>query len=233
MLHSATVCARGSRWLSQHDRRVQDLICSRMRLVNLPRNRTLFDIEDSASEVYCLVSGCVVITVPHPVQGMIHGHVMFAIERNKDSGLGVGLLLGFTFFMGIMLSRLIGMVLGMKTGASLIGLAFGGTSLIFFGMASLATVIKRDLSGMGKFLFVGAMILFFASLVTVFFPVPAMVMTILVLMLVIFSAYMLYDINQVVRGGETNYVIATLQIYMDIYNVFSALLSILGITNRD
>lgn len=158
---------------------------------------------------------------------------MFAIERNKDSGLGVGLLLAFTFFMGVMLSRLVGMVLGMNNGATLVGLSFGGTALIFAGMATLATVIKRDLSGLGKFLFVGVMILFVASLVMAFFPIPAFTMTLLVLMLVIFSAYMLYDINQVVRGGETNYVIATLQIYMDIYNVFSALLSILGITNRD
>lgn len=77
-MEEATAIARNSRWLSQHDRRVQDLICSRMRLVNLPRNRTLFDIEDTASEIYCLVSGCVVITVPHPVQGMINAHVMFA-----------------------------------------------------------------------------------------------------------------------------------------------------------
>jgi len=77
-LEEAIAIARNSRWLSQHERRAQDLLCSRMRLVNLPKNRTLFDVEDSASEVYCLVSGCAVITVPHPVQGMIHGHVMFA-----------------------------------------------------------------------------------------------------------------------------------------------------------
>lgn len=77
-LEEAFAIARNSRWLSQHERRIQDLICSRMRLVSLAKNRTLFDIEDSASEVYCLVSGCAVITVPHPVQGMVHGHVMFA-----------------------------------------------------------------------------------------------------------------------------------------------------------
>jgi modulator of FtsH protease len=158
---------------------------------------------------------------------------MFAIERNKDSGLGVGLLLAFTFFMGVMLSRLVGLVLGMKNGASLVGLSFGGTALIFAAMATLGTVIKRDLSGFGKFLFVGAMIVFIASLVMVFFPVPAFTMTLLVLMLAIFSGFMLYNINQVVRGGETNYIVATMQIYMDIYNVFSALLSILGITNRE
>ena len=77
-LEEALAIARNSRWLSQHERRVQDLLCSRMRLVSLPKNRTLFDIEDSASEIYCQVSGCAVITVPHPVQGMLHAHVMFA-----------------------------------------------------------------------------------------------------------------------------------------------------------
>ena len=158
---------------------------------------------------------------------------MYAIERNKDSGLGVGLLLGFTFFMGVMLSRMIGMVLGMSNGATLIGMSFGGTALIFFGMASLASVIKRDLSGMGKFLFIGAMILMVAMIIMVFFPIPALMLTLVVLMLVIFSLYMMYDINRVVRGGETNYVSATMAIYMDVYNVFSALLAILGITNRD
>ena len=105
--------------------------------------------------------------------------------------------------------------------------------MIFFCMASLASVIKRDLSGMGKFLFIGAMILMVAMIIMVFFPIPALMLTLVVLMLVIFSLYMMYDINRVVRGGETNYVSATMAIYMDVYNVFSALLAILGITNRD
>ena len=158
---------------------------------------------------------------------------MFAIERTKNSATGIAVLLGFTFFMGLMLSRMIGLVLGMNDGATLIGMAFGGTSVIFFGMATLATVIKRDLSGMGKFLFIGAMIVFVASLMMVFFPIPALMLALVVMMLVIFSLYMMYDINQVVRGGETNYISATMQIYLDIYNVFSALLALIGIGGRD
>lgn len=158
---------------------------------------------------------------------------MFAIEKNKESGLGVALLLAFTFFMGVMLSRLIGAVLGMANGAQLVGMAFAGTSLIFFGMAALGTVIKRDLTGMGKFLFVGAMIVFASSLLMFFFPVKAFIMALVVMMLVIFSLYILYDINQVVNGGETNYITATMSIYMNVYNVFSALLSILGITSKE
>ena len=158
---------------------------------------------------------------------------MFAIERTKNSAMGVAVLLAFTFFMGLMLSRMIGMVLGMKSGGMLIGMAFGGTAVIFAGMASLATVIKRDLSGLGKFLFIGAMIVFVAMLIMVFFPIPALMLALVVMMLIIFSLYMMYDINQVVRGGETNYITATMQIYMDIFNVFQALLALIGIGSRD
>ena len=154
---------------------------------------------------------------------------MWAIERNKNSSLGVVLLLAFTFFMGLMLSRLIGAVLGLKNGGDLIMLAFGGTAVIFAGMATLATTIKRDLSGFGKFLFVGALIVFVGFIANAFFQVPALTLTLLVLCLVIFSAFILYDLNQVITGGETNYVSATLAIYLDVFNVFQSLLSLLGI----
>jgi modulator of FtsH protease len=154
---------------------------------------------------------------------------IWAIERNKTNGLGVVLLLAFTFFMGLMLSRLIGAVLGLKNGTDLIMMAFGGTAVIFAGMATLGTVIKKDLSGMGKFLFVGALIVMIGGIAAVFLQTPALTLAILVLCLAIFSAYMLYDINQIVTGGETNYISATLALYLDIFNVFQSLLSLLGI----
>lgn len=154
---------------------------------------------------------------------------MWGIERNKNSGLGVLLLLGFTFFMGLMLSRLVGAVLGFKNGADLLMLAFGGTAVIFAGMATLASTIKRDLSGLGKFLFVGALIVFVGFIAAAFLQVPALTLTLLVMCLGIFSAFLLYDINKVVTGGETNYVSATLAIYLDVFNVFQSLLSLLGI----
>jgi modulator of FtsH protease len=154
---------------------------------------------------------------------------MFAIEKNKESGLGVGLLLAFTFFMGIMLSRMIGLVLGLSNGAALIGISFGGTAAIFLSMAALGTVIKRDLSGLGKFLMIGAWLLFFACILMFFVQMPAMFATICVLIIGVFSLFMLYDVNKVIKGGETNYVSATLQLYLDIYNVFQALLALLSI----
>jgi modulator of FtsH protease len=159
--------------------------------------------------------------------------LMFAIEKTKNSSTGVAVLLGFTFFMGLMLSRLLAMVLGLANGATLIMTAFGGTAAIFFAMASLATVIKRDLSGMGKFLVVGAWILFFALIANFFLQSSALMLTLLVLVLGVFSAFMLYDVKRVIDGGETNYISATLAIYLDIYNVFQSLLALLGIFGGD
>lgn len=154
---------------------------------------------------------------------------MFAIERNKDSAKGVYLLLAFTFFMGLMLSRLVGQVLGLRNGASLVMTAFGGTAAVFFAMATLASVIKRDLSGLGKFLTVGVVIVFVALLANFLLQSSALMLALLVLCLGIFSAFMLYDIKRVMDGGETNYVSATLAIYLDIYYVFQSLLALLGI----
>jgi modulator of FtsH protease len=154
---------------------------------------------------------------------------IYAIQKTKDTSKGVPVLLAFTFFMGIMLSRMIAMVLGFKNGAELIMTAFGGTAGVFFLMASLSTVIKRDLSGMGKWLFVGAIVLMVGSIINVFVGSSAGMMAISMLAIGIFSAYMLYDIKQIIDGGETNYISATLALYMDIMNVFQGLLALLGI----
>jgi modulator of FtsH protease len=156
--------------------------------------------------------------------------LMYAIEKNKENSLGVGLLLLFTFFMGMMLSRLLGHVLGMSNGTQLVMFAFGGTAAVFGTMATLATSIKRDLSGLGKFMFVGVVVLLLASVANIFLQLPALMLTISVVAIVIFSAFMLIDLQRVVNGGETNYVSATLAIYLDVYNVFANLLAILGIT---
>jgi modulator of FtsH protease len=154
---------------------------------------------------------------------------MYAIEKTKNSAAGVPVLLGFTFFMGLMLSRMIAMVLGFKNGPDLIMTAFAGTAGVFFVMASLASVIKRDLSGMGKWLFVGAIAIVIGGVINAFVGSTAGMMAISVAAIGIFSAYMLYDIKQIVDGGETNYISATLALYMDIFNVFQSLLALLGI----
>ena len=154
---------------------------------------------------------------------------MFAIEKTKNSATGVPVLLAFTFFMGLMLSRMISMVLGFKNGPELIMTAFGGTAGVFFVMASLATVIKRDLSGLGKWLFVGLLVLLVGSLVNLFVGSSAGMLALSVAAIGIFSFYMLYDLKQIIDGGETNYISATLALYLDLYNVFQNLLALLGI----
>jgi modulator of FtsH protease len=158
---------------------------------------------------------------------------MFAIEKFKNSAAGVPILLGFTFFMGLMLSRLIGSILGLSNGGTLIATAFGGTAAIFGVMATIATVSKRDFSGMGKWLMVGMLVALVAGLVNIWLQLPALMLTLTVLVMGISAAFMLYDVQRVVNGGETNYISATLAIYLDIYNVFQTLLSVLGIFGGD
>jgi modulator of FtsH protease len=155
--------------------------------------------------------------------------LMYMVQKNSHSSAGVGWLLGFTFFMGLMLSQILSRTLGFKNGPEMIMLAFGGTATIFAAMAMVAGMIKRDLSGMGKFLMVGAVVLMVASIGGMFLQIPALSLTIIVGVLVLFSAYLMYDLNQIMQGGETNYINATLNVYLDVYNIFTSLLSLIGI----
>ena len=152
---------------------------------------------------------------------------MWGIERTKNSGMGVALLLGFTFFMGLMLSRILQAALGFSNGGTLIAMAAGGTGAIFVSLAAVASTTKRDFSNLGKFLFAGVVLLLVAIVANIFFQIPALSLAISAIAVVLFSAYILYDINRIVQGGETNYITATLAVYLDIYNVFVSLLQLL------
>jgi len=154
---------------------------------------------------------------------------MYAIEKTKNSAAGVPVLLAFTFFMGLMLSRMIAMVLGFKNGTDLIMTAFGGTAGVFFLMASLSTVIKRDLSGMGKWLTVGAVVLMVGAVINMFVASSAGMVVISMMAIGIFSAFILYDLKRIIDGGETNYITATMGLYLSVFNVFQSLLALLGI----
>ena len=158
---------------------------------------------------------------------------MWAIEKNKDSGLGVALLLGFTFFMGLMLAPLLTHTLNYSNGGSLIMTAFGGTAIVFAVMASIATTTKRDFSGMGSWLMAGVVVLLLAIVANIFLQMSVLSIVISVLAIGIFSAFILYDVQRIVNGGETNYISATLAIYLDVYNVFTSLLRLLGIAGGD
>ena len=143
--------------------------------------------------------------------------------------MGVVLLLGFTFFMGLMLAGILRVALGFSNGGSLIATAAGGTGAIFFTLAGIATVTKKDFSFLGKFLFIGLVVVILASLANIFFQIPALSLTVSAVAVLIFSGYILYDISQIVSGGETNYISATLRVYLDVYNIFVNLLNLLMI----
>jgi modulator of FtsH protease len=160
---------------------------------------------------------------------------IYAIERNRNSSLGVGLLLGFTLFLGLLLGPLLQRVLGFSNGVQLVMMAAGGTAAVFFVMAGIATTTKRDLSGLASFLAVGAIVLMLAVVANFFFANMTAYLVILAAFVLLSSLMILWQVNNIVRGGETNYVSATLTLYVSIYNLFSALLQLLGIFggNRD
>ncbi|MCU0761391.1 MAG: Bax inhibitor-1/YccA family protein [Hydrogenophaga sp.] len=158
---------------------------------------------------------------------------MFAIERTKNSAAGVPVLLAFTFFMGLMLSRMLAGILGFSNGSSLIMTAFGGTAGVFLVMANLSTIIKRDLSGMGKWLFAGALAIMVGAIINVFVGSTAGMAAIATLAILVFSLYLLYDLKRIVDGGETNYITATLGLYLSVFNIFQSLLALLGIFGGD
>jgi modulator of FtsH protease len=154
---------------------------------------------------------------------------IYAIERNKESGLGVALLLGFTLFLGLLLGPLLHRVLGFKNGTELVMMAAGGTAAVFFVMAGIASSTKRDFSGMGNFLAVGAVIIMLGVVASMFMASPILYLVILGAFVLFSSLMILWQVNAIVRGGETNYVSATLTLYISIYNLFSSLLQLLGI----
>jgi FtsH-binding integral membrane protein len=168
----------------------------------------------------------------HPIMSalLMFGAMMgmlFAVSALRNSVWGIAALLGFTFVAGVFLGPILQVALHLKNGAQLIGMAAGGTGIIFFSLATIATVTKKDFSFMGKFLFIGLILLVVASLANLFFQIPALSLTISAIAVLIFSAYILYDVSQIVHGGETNYIMATLGLFMNIYNLFINLLQLL------
>lgn len=181
-----------------------------------------------------LSSGVPMLMAGSPMMGMlvffgIAFGLMWAIQRNKDSGAGVLLLLAFTFFMGVMLSQILSVALGMSHGGELIAMAGSATAAIFFSLAMYTSVSKRDFSFMGNFLFAGLILLILASIANIFLAIPAMAIAISAIGALLFTGYLLFDLSRIVNGGETNYITATLAVYLDIYNLFVSLLNLLMI----
>jgi modulator of FtsH protease len=154
---------------------------------------------------------------------------IYAIERNRESAIGVGLLLGFTLFLGVLLGPLLQSVLGFRNGVQLVMMAAGGTAAVFFGLAGIASTSTRDFSYLSNFLLAGFIVIMLAVVANIFLASPVLHLVLLVGFILFSSAVILYQINAVVRGGETNYISATLSLYVAIYNIFSSLLQLLGI----
>ena len=159
--------------------------------------------------------------------------LQFGIAAYRNSAVGIGLLLLMTGLLGWFIGPLLNYALTMKNGMQLVGYAAAGTGAVFFGMATIATVTKRDFSFMGKFLFVGMIALLVAMIANMFFQIPALALAISSLVIVVFSLYLLHDISRIVTGGETNYVMATTGVYISLLNIFTSLLQILTGGGRD
>ncbi|MDB5811124.1 MAG: putative rane protein [Betaproteobacteria bacterium] len=157
---------------------------------------------------------------------VIYG-MFFAIEKNRDNGLGVALLLALTFFLGVLLGPILQMATGLRNGGQLIALAAGGTAVVFFAMAGIATVTRRDLGFLTNFLAVGGIVIMLAVVANIFFASPVMSLAICGAFVLFSSAMILWQVSQIVRGGENNYISATLTLYMSIYNLFTSLLQLL------
>jgi modulator of FtsH protease len=153
--------------------------------------------------------------------------LQFAIVANRDSGLGIALLLLMTFILGWWLGPLLTVALALRNGPQLVGFAAAGTGVIFFVMATIATTTKRDFSFMGKFLMVGMIALLIAMVANMFLQIPALALTISTLVIVVFSLFLLHDVSRIVNGGETNYIVATTGVYMSLFNIFASLLQLL------
>ena len=172
------------------------------------------------------------IIMQHPIIGffvMLAAVIglQFAIAANRNSALGVVLLLAMTFILGWWLGPLLAVALSLKNGPQLIGIAAAGTGVIFFVMAGIATTVKKDFSFMGKFLFVGMIVALLAIVANMFLQIPALALTISAVVVVVFALFLLHDVSRIVNGGETNYIMATTGCYMSLINIFANLLQIL------
>jgi FtsH-binding integral membrane protein len=153
--------------------------------------------------------------------------LQFGIARYRNSAIGVVLLLLMTFLLGWFLGPLLAIALTLKNGPQLVGLAAGGTGIIFFSMAAIATTTKRDFSFMGKFLFVGMIVALIAIVANMFLQIPALSLAISAMVIVVFSLFLLHDVSRIVNGGETNYIMAATGCYMSLFNIFANLLQLL------
>ena len=174
------------------------------------------------------------LKLPHPgILITLVGYfgLLFAITKFRDSGLGVGLVFALTGFMGYTLGPIISHYLSLPNGGQTVMMAMGGTAAIFLGLSGYALTTRKDFSFMGGFLMVGILLAFLAGLAAIFFEIPALSLTISAAFVLLMSGLILYETSNIIHGGETNYVMATVSLFVSIFNLFTSLLHLLGFAN--
>jgi modulator of FtsH protease len=159
--------------------------------------------------------------------------LLFVVNKNADKASGIFWIFAFTGLMGASLGPMLNYYAAMPNGASLIMQALGGTALIFFALSGYALTSKKDFSFMGGFLMVGLIVAVIAMVANIFFQIPALSLAISAAIIMIMSGLILYDTSRIIHGGETNYIRATVSLYLNIYNIFVHLLSLLGVLSND
>lgn len=159
--------------------------------------------------------------------------LLFVVQRMADSSKGLPAIFAFTGFMGASLGPLLNAYLAMPGGASLVTQSLAGTAFIFFGLSAYALQSKRDFSFMSGFLFAGLIVAVVAMIANIFLGIPALSLTISAAVVMIMSGLILFDTSRIINGGETNYIRATVGLYLSIYNIFIHLLSLLGVFGGD
>lgn len=219
---------------------------------NALRAQTVTTVIDSGAQrvlrnTYLLLSLCLgfaamtaatsaALGLPHPgIIVTLAGYfgLLFLITKYRDRGVAIALVFALTGFMGYTLGPMISHYLNMPNGTQTVMTALGGTAAIFMGLSAYALVTKRDLSFMGGFLTAGMLVAFLAGLAAVFLHIPALSLTVSAVFVLLMSGMILYETNNIVRGGETNYVMATLSLFITIFNLFASLLQLLGFASKD
>lgn len=158
---------------------------------------------------------------------------MFVLPRFARSAAGIGIVFLVTGLLGFGLGPILTMYASLPNGGDIITLSLAGTGTIFIGLSVYALATKKDFSFLGGFLMVGFLLVLLAALANIFLQIPAMSLAISTVVILIMSGFILYDTSRIIHGGETNYVLATIGLYMTIFNIFISLLQILGIMGSD
>lgn len=178
----------------------------------------------------------VALNLPHP--GLLitlvgYFGLLFLTAKFRNSGLGVLFVFALTGFMGLTLGPIISAYLAIPGGSQIVMTAMGGTGAIFLGLSGYALTTRKDFSFLGGFLMVGILVAFLAGLAAFFFNMPGLALAVSTMFILLMSGLILYQTSQIVNGGETNYIMATVTLYVSIYNLFTSLLHLLGAFGGD